>query len=103
MAGVWSPAGFPRRRFLFYVPTEKFPSATHGDKRSPVIGMRALARASPLLQNPQRSLSHSRICVVNEDCAERGFKTTELISGVERVSRAGLAQLIDGYDLVWAW
>lgn len=40
---------------------------------------------------------------MNEDCAERGFKTTELISGVERVSRAGLAQLIDGYDLVWAW
>ena len=44
-----------------------------------------------------------RVFIVEEDLAERGVTRTELIGGVEPVTRAGLAALLDGYDQVWTW
>ena len=44
-----------------------------------------------------------RVFLVEEDLAERGVGRAELIGGVEPVPRAGLPQLLAGYDQVWRW
>ncbi len=43
------------------------------------------------------------VCVVEEGLAERGMMTAELVAGVQRMPRAGLAALLDAYDQVWHW
>lgn len=40
---------------------------------------------------------------VSEDIEERGIRNEELISGVHPISRAGLPDLLDGFDQVWHW
>src|SRR5262245_38136818 len=44
-----------------------------------------------------------RVLYCAEDLAERGLERSELIAGVEPVSRAGLPKLFAGYDQVWHW
>ena len=44
-----------------------------------------------------------RVFIVEEDLAERGVARTELIDGIEPVTRAGLGALLAGYDHVWTW
>jgi sulfur relay (sulfurtransferase) DsrF/TusC family protein len=41
--------------------------------------------------------------VVEEDLAERGLGSGDLIASVEMISRAGLPKLLGGYDHVWQW
>ena len=44
-----------------------------------------------------------QVYLVQEDAAERGIETSELIEGVEGVQRAGVAKLFDQYDQIWHW
>ena len=41
--------------------------------------------------------------VVDEDLADRGISPSQLIPGVEQVSRSGVAKLIDGHDRILSW
>jgi len=41
--------------------------------------------------------------VVADDLEERGLKRSDLIDGLEPVSRSRLATLLDGYPRVWKW
>jgi hypothetical protein len=43
------------------------------------------------------------VFAVSEDIAERGLKQSDLITGIEPVSRDGLARLFGRYDQVWYW
>ena len=43
------------------------------------------------------------VYIVGEDVAERGLEKSELIKGLEMVSRADIAKLVDNYDQVWHW
>lgn len=45
----------------------------------------------------------AKVYVVADDVAERGLEGTELIKGLERVSRGGIASLCSGYDQIWHW
>ncbi len=44
-----------------------------------------------------------KVFVVADDLAERGIETSELISGVETISRDRLPSLFAVYDQVWHW
>ena len=44
-----------------------------------------------------------RVYLVEEDVAERGIDPSELIAGLEPVSRAGVAKLFAAFDQVWHW
>jgi hypothetical protein len=43
------------------------------------------------------------VYAVAEDLAERGLGPGDILNGVERVGRDGLAALLAGYDQVWHW
>lgn len=43
------------------------------------------------------------VYVVEDDVAARGLERTDLIDGLETVSKKGLASLVAGYDQVWHW
>ena len=43
------------------------------------------------------------VYMVQEDAVERGIDSGDTIEGIERVSRANLAKLYDGFDQVWQW
>jgi sulfur transfer complex TusBCD TusB component (DsrH family) len=43
------------------------------------------------------------VFLVEEDAAERGIEGTELVAGVEAVSRRELPALLERYDRVWHW
>ena len=43
------------------------------------------------------------IFVIDEDLKTRGIQQSELISGLELISREAVVGLLDGYDQVWHW
>lgn len=43
------------------------------------------------------------VYVVKDDVAERGIESSDLIDGLQPVSRAGVAKLLDTYEQVWHW
>ena len=43
------------------------------------------------------------VYVVEEDAKERGLAEGDLISGIKKVSRQGLPELLDQHDKVWHW
>lgn len=43
------------------------------------------------------------VYLVEEDAADRGLATGDLISGAQKVKRKDLPKLIDQYDQVWHW
>lgn len=43
------------------------------------------------------------VYVVQDDAAERGLESSDLVPGVQTVARAGLPRLFAGYDQVWHW
>ncbi|MDH3725913.1 MAG: DsrE family protein [Myxococcales bacterium] len=45
----------------------------------------------------------AKVYVVADDVAERGLERTDLVEGLERVSRTGIAPLCSAYDQVWHW
>ena len=45
----------------------------------------------------------SSVYVVEEDLAERGLMNANLVEGVQRIPRAGLASLMDAHDQIWHW
>lgn len=45
----------------------------------------------------------AKVYVVMDDVAERGLEHTDLVEGLERVPRAGIAPLCSAYDQVWHW
>lgn len=44
-----------------------------------------------------------RVYVIKEDLAERGIDASSLVDGLTTVARAGVAELIGGYDYAWHW
>jgi sulfur relay (sulfurtransferase) DsrF/TusC family protein len=44
-----------------------------------------------------------KVFIVEEDLADRGVQRSELVAGVEPISRGKLAQLFGQYDQVWHW
>jgi len=44
-----------------------------------------------------------KVFIVEEDLAERGVQRSEIVAGVEPISRGKLAQLFGHYDHVWHW
>ena len=44
-----------------------------------------------------------KVYVVADDVAERGLERTDLVEGLQSVSRAGIARLCADYDQVWHW
>ena len=59
----------------------------------------------PQLPEDLRKLTQKgvQVYLVQEDAAERGIESSELIEGVEAVQRAGVAKLFDQYDQIWHW
>lgn len=45
----------------------------------------------------------AKVFVVADDVAARGLEGSELIAGIETVSRSGIAKLMGGYERVWRW
>ena len=43
------------------------------------------------------------VYVVEEDLADRGIEPGDVIDGLKKVSRGGLARLIGDFDQVWHW
>jgi sulfur relay (sulfurtransferase) DsrF/TusC family protein len=43
------------------------------------------------------------VWVVEEDVAERGLERTDLVDGLQTVSRGSLGKLFADYDAVWHW
>ncbi len=43
------------------------------------------------------------VFVVEEDLMERGLINGELVSGIQRVKRKAIPELIDRHDQVWHW
>lgn len=59
----------------------------------------------PRVENDLAKLMSKGVAVylVQEDATERGIEPGELIDGLERIPRAGIARLFDGFDQVWHW
>jgi sulfur relay (sulfurtransferase) DsrF/TusC family protein len=45
----------------------------------------------------------AKVFVTTDDAAERGLERTDLIRGLEPVSRSGIAKLCADYDQIWHW
>lgn len=43
------------------------------------------------------------VYLVEEDAKERGLEAAELISGIQKVARKKIPELLDQYDQVWHW
>jgi predicted peroxiredoxin len=44
-----------------------------------------------------------QVYLVEEDAKERGLSDQDLISGIKKVSRGDLPELLDQHDQVWHW
>ena len=44
-----------------------------------------------------------KVLVVSEDLEARGINHLELLEGLSRISRTGLADCLNGYDQIWHW
>lgn len=44
-----------------------------------------------------------KVYIVEEDLATRGIESSELIDGLETISRDAVARLVSDYDHVWHW
>jgi len=45
----------------------------------------------------------AKVYVVTDDVAERGLERTDLIEGLEPLSRSRIAKLCADYDQIWHW
>ena len=45
----------------------------------------------------------AKVYVVTDDVAERGLERTDLIGGLEPLSRSRIAKLCADYDQIWHW
>jgi sulfur relay (sulfurtransferase) DsrF/TusC family protein len=43
------------------------------------------------------------VYLVEEDARERGLSDDQLISGIKKMSRSRLPELLDRYDQIWHW
>lgn len=83
-------------------------AVNYGVKGQDASGLRFGEKAQthpPRLDDDVRRLidKGAKVYVVADDVAERGLERTDLIEGLERVSRAGIAPLCADYDQVWHW
>jgi sulfur relay (sulfurtransferase) DsrF/TusC family protein len=45
----------------------------------------------------------AKVYVTTDDVAERGLERTDLIGGLEPISRSRMAKLCGNYDQIWHW
>ncbi|MFQ5600831.1 MAG: DsrE family protein [Candidatus Krumholzibacteriia bacterium] len=59
----------------------------------------------PRLERDLARLNEKGVAVylVQEDAAERGIDASDLIEGIETVSRSSVARLFANYDQIWHW
>ena len=59
----------------------------------------------PQLEDDLRRLMDkgAKVYVTVDDVAERGLERTDLIGGLEPISRSGIAKLCADYDQIWHW
>ncbi len=43
------------------------------------------------------------VFVVEDDVAERGLERTDLVAGLEPITRSGVPKLFAGFDQIWHW
>ena len=43
------------------------------------------------------------VYLVEDDAIERGIEPSDLVAGIQSVSRSGVAALMDQYDEIWHW
>jgi hypothetical protein len=43
------------------------------------------------------------VYLVQEDAQERGLSDGDLVTGIKKVKRQGLAELLDQHDQIWHW
>ncbi len=68
------------------------------------FGARRQTQAPRLPEDLGRLLAHgARVLYVAEDAAQRGIERAELLDGLEAVPRAGLPELLTGYERVLSW
>ena len=83
-------------------------AVNYGVKGQDASGLRFGNKAQthpPRLEDDVRRLidKGAKVYVVADDVAERGLERNDLVEGLERVSRAGIAPLCSHYDQVWHW
>ncbi len=44
-----------------------------------------------------------KVFIVQDDVAERGLERTDLIDGLESISRSKVAGMLNDYDQIWHW
>ncbi len=62
-------------------------------------------KVAPEIDHDIEALLAKKVSVylVSEDASDRGIPGEALLPGVEKVSRAGLAKLFDGFERVFHW
>ena len=83
-------------------------AVNYGVKGQDASGLRFGDKAQthpPRLDEDVRRLidKGAKVYVVADDVAERGLERTDLVEGLQSVSRAGIARLCADYDQVWHW
>lgn len=65
----------------------------------------AVVQPGFLIETDLKSVTQSNIPVyaIREDLEERGIRDTELIQGVELLSKTGLGKFVAQFDTVWNW
>lgn len=65
----------------------------------------AVVQPGFLIETDLKSVTQSNIPVyaIREDLEERGIRDTELIQGVELLSKTGLGKFVTQFDTVWNW
>jgi sulfur transfer complex TusBCD TusB component (DsrH family) len=68
------------------------------------FGSRRQTQPAPLADDVAKLVEKgSTVFLLEEDLALRGIEGAEIIPGLKRVSRSGVAKLFESYDQVWSW
>ena len=68
------------------------------------FGDRKQTQPPQLADDLQRLMNKgAKVYVVTDDAAERGLERTDLIAGLEPISRSRIAKLCADYDQIWHW
>jgi sulfur relay (sulfurtransferase) DsrF/TusC family protein len=59
----------------------------------------------PRLENDVKRLidKGAKVYVVTDDAADRGLERTDLVEGLEPISRSNIGKLCADYDQIWHW
>lgn len=74
------------------------------DASGPVFGEAKLVHPPEIDKDVAKMIEKGApVYVVEEDARERGLVDSDLISGVKKVKKSSLPELMDQHDQVWHW